>query len=137
MTALSCVGRELGINVARRLKQGRSLAYHHPYYCGTGLTHVEDIYIRCQVGDWGWPTKAKALEMPARNEHECLTFESEASFVTWLAQQTDESLMGPNRDTNQRVTISRLKEFARAGSLRQSLAGRLRPSCLPRIARPQ
>lgn len=110
------VGRELATNVANNLLQGHVLAYHHPYYCGTGLVCIEGAYIHCQMGDWALPTKAEAIKLQALKKQECLVFESHESFIAWLEQQTDESLLGPNRDNNQRVTINRLKRFVESPS---------------------
>jgi len=121
MQHLSNVGNELARRVARRLSQGHSLAYYHPYYCGTGLFFIEGAYLHCETGDWALPTKAQALGLESKGKDSCRVFQTEISFVAWLERQTNESLMGYNGDDNQRITLKRLSDFVGVKSQAQEL----------------
>ena len=89
--------------VADRLKMKCDLGFSHRDYCGTGLTWYTGNFLYGHVYDG-------LVGSPAIKE-----FKNEREFVTWLGEQTDESLSGADEDqfyrNNQRLTVNRLFEF--------------------------
>lgn len=112
------VGEALAVEVASRLEAGNILAYHHRDYCGVGLRYAEEVFIYGEVNDSELPSESEITNWQVEHERERKLFTSRDEFVKWLAQQTDESLSGKHLadvslHNNQRLTISRLREFTR------------------------
>jgi hypothetical protein len=101
-------GLELAEAVAARLDQGPDLHYFHRDYCGYGLGKLEGEYVYDEVYD-GYILEAKD------NSANRVAFTERAEFVSWLANQSDESLSGRNplngAYNNQCIDYWRLKAF--------------------------
>lgn len=114
------VGQELAESVADRLQAGQVLAHSHPEYCGVGLQFAEGQFVCAEVYDGQLPTAAQFLSFQERGEDmEYRAFATRATFVAWLAEQTDSSLSGRELSrtwlhNNQRLSIARLREFVAA-----------------------
>ncbi|TCS32441.1 hypothetical protein EDC30_1235 [Paucimonas lemoignei] len=112
-------GRELAEAVANRLERGDILAYGHRDYCGIGLRYADGEYIYGEVSDGELPSRAqlsKWTDVPAQMERR--VFSSRNLFVSWLADQSDESLHGRELQDkwlvgNQRLSKRRLDSFAK------------------------
>ena len=94
-------GVELASAVADALDRGVRVTYEHRDYCGMGLERSGDEYHYGEVFD-GY----------LRGDR---VFLNRAAFVSWLAEQSDESLSGregalPFEWDNQRITRARLLE---------------------------
>ncbi len=87
-------GNSLATNVAIFLQNGGYIAYDHRDYCGMGFIFDKEkqvfVYGSVYDGRFFYPE---------------LVFETQKKFVSWLSQQSDNSLAG---DKNQRITKERL-----------------------------
>jgi len=92
-------GRELAQSVADRVQNGAEYHETHRDYCGMGLFYVDGLFVYGTVVD-GWLAK-RVLE-----------FETKEKFVSWLSEQSDDSLDGKENGSfdykNQRITRSKL-----------------------------
>lgn len=113
-------GKELAEAVANRLERGDVLAYGHRDYCGVGLRYADGEYIYGEVSDGELPSSAELsiwTAVPAQMERRI--FSSRNLFVSWLADQSDESLHGRELQDewlvgNQRLSRRRLDSFAKS-----------------------
>lgn len=103
--------------IAEYLKEHGSIGHSHPYYCGMGLLCTDGAFVYVQIGDWRPPTIKEALAMAHKGHaNECRVFRNEATFVQWLAAQSDRSLNADeytpmNCVGNQRLSRRRLQHY--------------------------
>jgi hypothetical protein len=100
-------GRLLAERVADYLLEQKKIAYNHRDYCGMGLFYREGKFLYGQVcdgdlGDWRGGSASVAA------------FPDREAFITWLSQQSDDSLYGHEEQDcffrgNQRITRARLE----------------------------
>jgi hypothetical protein len=104
-------GAGLANKVADALERGQSVVYGHADYCGTGLRYVDGHYVYDDV----WDGELACLrQQPPSYERALAVFPDRAGFVSWLAEQCDQSLSGRDRKdslywNNQRLTRTRLE----------------------------
>jgi hypothetical protein len=104
-------GAGLANKVADALERGQSVVYGHADYCGTGLRYVGGRYVYDDV----WDGELACLrEQPPTSERALAAFSDRPAFVTWLAEQCDQSLSGRDHKdpfywNNQRLTRTRLE----------------------------
>ena len=115
------VGNDLASQVADRLESGHWLGYVHRDYCGMGLCKDGTTFIYGEINDGFFFRIGELVVAPISPER--LEFNSRESFVAWLQDQSDLSLSGqdlPNSwlHNNQRITVSRLLEFAANNSFK-------------------
>lgn len=117
----------VGVNVAKAvansLEQGAVLAYTHRDYCGVGLRYADGEYIYGEVTDGDLPSTKQLQSWPSiPQQMERQTFGSRDAFVSWLSEQSDQSLSGERLHPewlvgNQRLTLSRLIAFVNDNSV--------------------
>lgn len=103
------IGTDLANQIAEYLEGGLILAFRHKEYCGVGLRFAEGRYVYGHVADGDLPTPTEFAEW-GWSSYERREFLDRASFVSWLATETTNSLAG---DGNQRLTRGRLVDAAR------------------------
>ncbi len=98
-------GVELASRVARHLERGGEIAHNHQGYCGHGLGLRDGQFLYVDMGVGG----ADPFQYPTRALER---FADRDAFISWLAQQSDDTMCGWGEDTigNQRITRSRLLE---------------------------
>jgi hypothetical protein len=104
-------GVGLANKVADLLERGQAVVYGHAEYCGTGLRYVDGRFVYDEVRDG---ELACLRHQPAAYDQALALFTDRPSFVTWLAEQCDQSLSGRDRPdpfywNNQRITRTRLE----------------------------
>jgi len=107
------VGRELAEQIADFLVQGLRLSFSHRDYCGIGLRYGEGAFVMDHVhdGELLLPSEYQAYQVNwGALNGERMEFATKGAFVTWLSEQTTNSLAG---DGNQQLTRGRLLKAAR------------------------
>ncbi|WP_224241791.1 hypothetical protein [Hyalangium gracile] len=103
-------GEELANRVADFVSRNYCIAYSHRDYCGTGFFYLNGRFVYDHVTDGRGD-----FEGMSKLEDAIALFPDRASFVAWLAQQSDESLSGKEKGDpwytdNQRITRARLEQ---------------------------
>lgn len=109
---MESVGLDRATQIADLLERGLVVCYRHRDYCGMGMRYAENLYIYDEAHDSLIPTEQEFLSW-ALKQNQRRVFDSKASFISWLALQTDKSLSGAEQSDiwlyrNQRLTIARL-----------------------------
>ncbi len=100
-------GNELACRVADHLASGQDIVNNHPYFCGTGLGFRDGEFVHGYVEDGQLTTFRESTDVLHR-------LPDQATFVAWLAVQSDDTLYGHEepdefRQGNQRINRERLE----------------------------
>lgn len=111
------VGMLLAQQCADKLETGAKLCFSHREYCGMGLHFADGKFIYCEVFDGEMPSEKQYAQWQQHGPVGAFTaFADRDTFLTWLAEQSDDSLSGRESSDaflhdNQRLSLARLREF--------------------------
>lgn len=107
-----------GVDLARKvfdyLKTHLLIRYDHYGYCGTGFVLQDKKVLYTHFDEWDSYRGGKLYEPGGDYTGVIKIFSSDAEFIDWLSQQSDESLSGNESGdnwytNNQRITRKRLE----------------------------
>lgn len=121
MNSKTPYGESLADKVYDYLCLHSRIAYHHYGYCGVGLVKEGETILYTHIDEW--LTYQEGVHYHPGGEYLGIIqrFTSKASFIDWLAQQSDDTLSGkesgdPWYTDNQRLSRHRLEQLLATNS---------------------
>ncbi|VAW72309.1 hypothetical protein MNBD_GAMMA10-370 [hydrothermal vent metagenome] len=109
-------GTLLSEQVYAYLMNKGNIAYNHYGYCGTGFVFFEGSILYTHIDEWLLYESGVDYEKGGKYVGIIKAFKTSKAFISWLSEQTDETLSGKETAdswyiNNQRITKNRLKNL--------------------------
>lgn len=102
------IGDALATQVANYLEQKQLIAHTHTYYGGMGLGFKNGVYIYARVYEGELASQDESVNIPGTDY---LAFSERSAFISWLAQQSDQSLDANNNSCLSKAALAKTVKF--------------------------